>query len=384
MQCKRCLNTDKQYFYKGSNGWYCRKCISFGRAMLAEDMTPVSLQPIHEESEEYRLQYPLTDAQKEMTEKCASLIQNRQDVLLNCVCGAGKTELVTLSISQMLKEKKKVCFAIPRRQVVLELRERLSRYFPKAKVTGVCGGYTSQTDGDLIICTTHQLYRYYQAFDLLILDEPDAFPFRGNDVLHGIAKTSCKGNLIYLTATPDEEMMKRVKEGTLIMLELKERPHGKPLPVPQVIISSVLMLPLLCVWLNEHQKHPRMVFVPSVNMAEKLYMVLHLFYECDYCTSKSEDRDKKTEHFRNAKNGILICTTVMERGVTIPGVDICVYQAEHAVFDKAGLIQMAGRAGRTFQYPQGDVLFLCKERSSLVETCIREIKKANESVYFVQ
>jgi len=45
---------------------------------------------------------------------------------------------------------------------------------------------------------------------------------------------------------------------------------------------------------------------------------------------------------------------------------------------------MAGRAGRTFQYPQGDVLFLCKERSSLVETCIREIKEANESVYFVQ
>ena len=37
----------------------------------------------------------------------------------------------------------------------------------------VCGGHTEVTDGDLIICTTHQLYRYYRAFDLLILDEPD-------------------------------------------------------------------------------------------------------------------------------------------------------------------------------------------------------------------
>ena len=67
----------------------------------------------------------------------------------------AKTELVVLSIAKMLKEGKKVCFAIPRRQVVLELRERLAQYFPKAKVTAVCGGHTAVTDGDLIICTTH-------------------------------------------------------------------------------------------------------------------------------------------------------------------------------------------------------------------------------------
>ena len=46
----------------------------------------------------------------------------------------------------------------------------LAQYFPKAKVIAVCGGHTAQTDGDLIICTTHQLYRYFHAFDLLILD----------------------------------------------------------------------------------------------------------------------------------------------------------------------------------------------------------------------
>ena len=84
----------------------------------------------------------------------------------------------------MLREKKKVCFAIARRQVVLELQQRLQEIFSHAEVIAVCGGHTQVTDGDLIICTTHQLYRYYQAFDLLILDEPDAFPFRGDPVLH--------------------------------------------------------------------------------------------------------------------------------------------------------------------------------------------------------
>ena len=169
MKCPRCLNTDKEYFYKGSKGWYCRRCISFGRAMLEEESEPVSLSSVTEGSEEYTLQYPLTESQERIAGQCAELIDTT-DVLLYCVCGAGKTELVVPSIAKMLRKGKKVCFAIARRQVVLELGERLKTYFPKAKVTAVCGGHTKETDGEIIVSTTHQLYRYYQAFDLLILD----------------------------------------------------------------------------------------------------------------------------------------------------------------------------------------------------------------------
>lgn len=157
MQCPRCLNTDREYFYKGSRGWYCRRCISFGAAMLEEDSAPVSLSPVREGSEEYTLQYPLTADQKKISDECARLI-DETDVLLYCVCGAGKTELVVSSIAKMLGKRKKVCFAIPRRQVVLELRERLAQYFPKANIIAVCGGHTQVTDGDLIICTTHVVH----------------------------------------------------------------------------------------------------------------------------------------------------------------------------------------------------------------------------------
>ena len=169
MQCPRCLNTDEEYFYRGSRGWYCRRCIPFGRVMLEEDSEPAALAMPAEGSEEYTLSYPLTKQQKEISEQCARLIETT-DVLLHCVCGAGKTELVIASIAGMLEKGKKVCFAIPRRQVVLELRERLAGYFPNAKVVAVCGGHTEVTDGDLIVATTHQLYRYFGAFDLLILD----------------------------------------------------------------------------------------------------------------------------------------------------------------------------------------------------------------------
>ena len=120
MQCPRCLNTDETYFYKGSRGWYCRRCISFGRVMLEESREPVSLESAAEGCEEYTLQYPLTEAQNRISHACAEAVK-KKDVLLHCVCGAGKTELVVESIAQALREKKKVCFAIPRRQVVLEL-----------------------------------------------------------------------------------------------------------------------------------------------------------------------------------------------------------------------------------------------------------------------
>jgi len=156
MRCPRCLNTDPEFFYKGSRGWYCRKCISFGRMMLEEDLHPQKLNAVSDGSQEYILQYPLTPAQAKAALTCAEEIDHG-DVLMNCCCGSGKTEIVVLSIAKRLKEKKKVCFAIPRRQVVLELRERLAGYFPNASVVAVCGGHTDVTDGDLIICTCHQL-----------------------------------------------------------------------------------------------------------------------------------------------------------------------------------------------------------------------------------
>ena len=292
MKCPRCLNTDAEWFYKGSRGWYCRRCIGFGRAMLAEEAQPVTLSAAAEESSEYMLKYPLTKEQAQIAARCASLAETT-DVLLHCVCGAGKTELVVLSIAQMLKKGKKVCFAVPRRQVVLELRDRLAQYFPRAKVIAVCGGFTTVTDGDLILCTTHQLYRYYQAFDLLILDEPDAFPFRGDPVLHGIAASSCKGHTVYLTATPDEELKKRVEENTMVELVLNRRPHGHPLPVPRIIIApSFCFIFFLLKWLADHKKHPRIIFVPSLRTAHLLHSFLNLLMNCMIVTSQKHDKDE--------------------------------------------------------------------------------------------
>ncbi len=374
--CPRCHNRDSNYFYRGVHGYYCRKCISFGCALVEEERRAVPLQPIADHAQQYALQYPLTEKQKEIAEKASKAIETK-DVLIQAVCGAGKTEMSVPILAQALSKKQKVCFAIARRQVVLELTQRLKRYFPRAKVVGVCGGHTKQLDGDLIICTTHQLFRYYQAFDLLILDEPDAFPYRGDPVLHAIAQTSCKGHILYLTATPDAYLRKEVEAGNIVVFHLHERPHHHPLPIPKIqILPKILLFPALWIWLRRHHQHPCILFVPTIRMAEWLAKMLH--QPC--VTSVNEERDAIIEQFRLKGKGILIATTVLERGVTIPDADVCVFLANHRVFDEAGLIQMAGRAGRNFQNPYGDVLFLCSQKSDIAMRCQKQLQEDNDAL----
>jgi len=213
---------------------------------------------------------------------------------------------------------------------------------------------------------------------LTYADEPDAFPFRGNDVLHGIARVSCRGHTIYLTATPDDYLLEEVRQGRMKCLTLYSRPHGQPLPEPRIRVWPLpVLLVMLVRWLIRCRKHPRMVFVPTVRMACILHGLFSRIIPCEVCTGESTDRDEIIQRFRTKKNGIIFSTTVLERGVTVERADICVFRADHDVFDGSALIQMAGRAGRSFTFPHGDVLFLCTERSRICEQCLERIQEAN-------
>lgn len=195
-----------------------------------------------------------------------------------------------------------------------------------------------------------------------------------------MALTSCRGNIVYLTATPDNELINRCEEGSLICLELNVRPHGKPMPVPKsFVLPELICIFVMLYWLKCHDNHPRIVFVSTIKKALWIGKLICLFMPAYVCTSKTENRDEVIEKFRVEGNGIMVSTTVLERGVTFPHTDVCVLDANSGVFDEASLIQMAGRAGRDFRDPTGNVLFLCNEMSEVVKKCISSIRKANES-----
>lgn len=384
LQCPRCLNEDKRLFAQGKRGVYCRACIGFKRQLIEEEKSPKE-SFVKDLDSKLELSFTLSKQQKEISLKLKEIIKEK-DCLINAVCGAGKTEMLLDMLQDCFGSKKSVAIAIARRQVVLELVERLNSYFPNVNIIPVCQGYTSKTEGDMIVCTTHQLYRYYQAFDVLVIDEPDAFPYKGNAVLKGIAKTSCRGHRVFLTATPDDDLMNEVKSGKMAMLSLNQRPHGFPLPEPDVFVN----LPMLCFlhllsWLNKKKNYRQvMLFVPTIKMANHMFYFLRLWLNCCVCTSKTKNRDDTIERFRRKEIQCCICTSVLERGVTFIGVDVVVYQADHPVFDEAALVQIAGRAGRKKEDPYGEVKFYAFSKKREVDQCIERIKTANQTLSFVQ
>lgn len=375
MKCLRCQNEDPRLFAQDHGVWYCRRCIGFSRLDVGMPVQPANLSrrklPVRPV-----MNYSLTEHQAQASAQALSHLKAGYDVFMYAATGAGKTECTLESICYYLKAGKKVCFAISRRQVVLEIRARMQSFFPDLNVIAVCQGYTDVTDGDLIVCTTHQLYRYPYAFDLLILDEVDAFPYAGNALLESIAAQSCIGQILYLSATPDETFRKAMKAGKMKEVCLFERPHHHPIPVPQIKQMPAWMQVLFILSFCHHHTEPILVFVPT--KADCIWMAGLL--RCPYIHSGTENKDEQMEAFRDHQFSRLVCTTLLERGITVANVQVLVYQGQHAVFTSASLIQIFGRVGRSFDAPQGEAICLCRYADDSVKDCVRQLQQMNDCV----
>lgn len=379
MKCERCLNTDPKYFYNDRGIWYCRKCVAFGRLDVGAKPAVYTYQGKRHRCT-YELEFTLSDQQLKVSKEIVAYLEEGHDVLVYAACGAGKTELTMEPLKRALNAGKKVGFAISRRQVVLEIAKRMQSAFKTLKVVPVCQGYTDVIEGDLIVCTMHQLYRYHQAFDLLIMDEVDAFPYKGNELLEAIAHNGCKGRILYLTATPDERMLKEVEAGKLKMVELFQRPHGHPLVLPTIKRMPVPLQLIKLFLIMCKQEKPMLIFVPTIELAQRYGLLYSAFFRCAALTSKTIEKEAIIERLRRHELDFIFTTTILERGITIHGVDIAILQSDHAVFDEASLIQIIGRVGRSRDCPFGMGYFFCMKKTTAIKRCQRALEKMNETL----
>ena len=143
MRCPRCGNEDPSWFYLGSKGWYCRRCVGFSRRLACEAEEPAVPELSEPLDPQLRLDYPLTPNQKQISDQLCELSETH-DVLVDAVCGAGKTEIVMDCLRRRLRRGQRAAVAVARRQVVLELARRLADAFPNLSVIPVCQGYTKK------------------------------------------------------------------------------------------------------------------------------------------------------------------------------------------------------------------------------------------------
>ena len=376
-KCPICGNTDIHSIGCLNGKPYCRRCISF----KGEE---VEYQPSYPKKAPIHLSYELSPEQKELSNKLVENYKKGIDSLVFAVCGSGKTEIVLQLISNAISNGQKVGFAVPRRDVVKELYQRFSSIFVKNHVIAVYGGHVGKLEGDLVCLTTHQIFRYKDYFDLLIVDEIDAFPFNGNDVLNAMFFNSIRGHYVMMSATPSQEIINEFKKKGKSILKLNKRYHGHPLPVPTIQIHFGIMKYFhlrreLQRFLSQNK--PVFVFAPTIDKCEQVYNVLRLLIpSISYVHSKCEDRNQRIDDFRNGKIKCLVTTAVLERGVTVKNLQVVVFGADHKLYDSHALVQIAGRVGRKKDAPDGEVIFFASKKTKEMEKAIDEIKSANSSL----
>ena len=372
--CPKCGNSDPRYFGHLNGKMYCRRCVTFkGKEATYRNKRKVKI--------EYKLKFELSNRQKEISQKTLDNYINGVNTLIYAVTGAGKTEIVYQTIAYALSEGKTVGFAIPRKDVVIELLPRICEAFPNKKVFAIYGGNHNVLEGDIIILTTHQLFRYNNYFDLLIVDEIDAFPYQNNKVLECFFQKSIRSSYIYMSATPSDKVKKLFSKDGYSMLTLFSRFHHHKLSIPKVkkmpeYLQCLYALKLL---INYRQLKKRvLVFVPTIFMSKKIYCFLKIFFkDIDYVNSKRINKDQIVDEFRDKKIMILVTTSILERGITIDDLQVVVLFSNHIVYSSQALIQIAGRVGRSIDHPIGDVYFLTNEITNDIKNAIREIEFCN-------
>ncbi|HFU4000101.1 TPA: DEAD/DEAH box helicase [Streptococcus suis] len=394
--CFRCGTVFEEENKLPNDATYCRACLLLGRVRSDETLYHFPQQEFPVNSC-LKWKGTLTDWQQGISDGLLANVEKRQATLVHAVTGAGKTEMIYYTVASVIDKGGAVCLASPRIDVCIELYKRLQNDF-SVPISLLHGESEPYFRTPLVVATTHQLLKFYQAFDLVLIDEVDAFPYADNPMLYRAADNAVKedGVQVFLTATSTDELDKKVKTGKLKRLSLPRRFHGNPLVVPQKVWFSKFdanlkqnkLVPKLTKAIQEQRKSgfPLLIFVPEISKGQNFAKIMEKTFPDEtigFVSSQTENRLEIVEGFRNKDVTILISTTILERGVTFPGVDVIVVQANHYLYTSSSLVQIAGRVGRSMDRPTGLLQFFHEGSTRSIEKAIAEIKQMNKEAGYV-
>lgn len=397
--CKRCLSemcqTKPNECICGQECAYCRNCLKMGKVRKCCYFYSQAEQNNFQHNDSKLLTWngKLSEQQQFASDNIIETIVAKETRLLWAVAGAGKTEMLFPGIEKALQNGERVCIASPRVDVCLELGPRIQAAFPMVPLAVLYGEMEKAYEyTQLVIATTHQLFRFKEAFDLLIIDEIDAFPFELDQSLQFAASKARKKEsaLIYLSATPNQHMQKEVKRGKLQATILPARYHGYKLPVPQTKwcvnwpVNILKKLKRTSFGKDFHQRIQSerrfLVFAPNIEWMLELEQVIKKMYPSipfESVSSGDSKRKEKVMKMREGKIQFLITTTILERGVTFPNIDVLVIGAEDRIYTESALVQIAGRCGRSAEYPTGAVIYYHDGKTLSIKRAIKQISQMN-------
>lgn len=395
-RCERCHNIDQQRFTTydcmscQKSCTYCRNCLALGRVSTCTTLCTIPNTKRHLNKEVSKWEGIYSSYQQFAAEKMTTRAKNYPQ-LLYAVCGAGKTEVLFAPIRAALQRGEYVALVSPRTDVIRELLPRMKKVFENIDILVLYEGEKPQPlQAPLVLATTHQLYRYEHAFDAIYVDEADAFPYNADETLRRAVQKAVKrdGHIHFITATATREMIAHYKRvGDVWTIPV--RYHGYPLPEPtyrssyfyrERLRKGILPHPVKR-WLQQvvQRKKPYLLFFASIDeMHRALPLVRAIDPTVRAVHASSESREEDVLALRHGEVRGLLTTTILERGVTIPHVQVAVLGAERRIFTKEALIQIGGRVGRSKEAPTGDFILFHHGITFAMDAAKNEIQRLNK------
>ncbi|MCL0312664.1 DEAD/DEAH box helicase family protein [Apilactobacillus sp. TMW 2.2459] len=395
IQCLRCNQISDKHSTKINEVYYCRNCINLGR-IVSDEFLYSAREPnrFTECLSPLTWNGHLTELQAQCSSQICRIFANKENHLLWAVTGAGKTEMLFKGIAWGIKKKLRIAVASPRIDVCVELFPRIQSAFENIEILLLHGkNELPYAYHQVTICTTHQLLKFYHAFDILIIDEVDAFPFVQDAGLKFAAQNAVKesSSILYLTATPSDELLNDVRNNNLSVSYLPIRYHQHLLPLiknhlilnlSQKLAKNKLNAKIIQLIKQKIAAEQRfLIFVPKIEYLDILNNILSKYFDNTLWASvysSDTDRLSKVQLMREHKVLFLITTTILERGVTFPEIDVIVFNADHDNFSTSALVQIAGRVGRSANRPNGNVDFFINCKTKNILNAMKQIKYMNK------
>lgn len=386
--CQRCGQKDHADLPNGE--FFCIACLQMGRnsSLACFHWAKEPAADARNGQSWLTWQGTLTNKQQQVASEIIESIDLGQDRLVWAVTGAGKTEMIFPAINHALKQGKRVAMVSPRIDVILELAPRLRSAFSDLDLLLLYGDTPEKYHyTKLVLATTHQLLKFKEAFDLLIIDEVDSFPFRGDPMLAFAAEKAKKhqSSTVYLTATPTAQLIKDYRQQRLPASFLPLRFHGHLLPVltftrigdwhkqltkgrlPKKLVDQILL------YAGSGQRF--LLFLPRVKDLAPVLKAISKITDIKGLAVHAADpqRKEKVQQMRDKSVQFLVTTTILERGVTFPGIDVLILGADDEIFSTNAIVQIAGRVGRNNDRPTGLVLAFIEEQTRVLKAAAAQI-----------
>lgn len=233
---------------------------------------------------------------------------------------------------------------------------------------------------DITILNCKDIRRYYKSFDLIILNECPVYPMGNTDTGYILARRALKekGKIIHATSVPDFHIYNRAIKGTIKLITVPLRKHGKPSPEPRILTykalaSGISFIPgavLDFILWSINEKVRVRIIVPEHSMISELRYAL---LNCG---------EVKEEWLDCQNPGILIATLPLRLINVEEEENIIVFMADdNTVFDEKNLLKAAAIPGRYYSYKSGEVIFVGARESDEMYNTRMMLRSINKSAW---